>query len=94
MPANQQPGDRYVQQPDGHGETGDELYCPLAPERVCAADCVAFDVQGTQADGRTTCIAVNALKQIAAAAVAMARQGGAERPRSSAADIPPPEVKT
>jgi hypothetical protein len=87
-PIHQRPGDRYVHQPDGHSETGEEVYCFLDFDRVCTAECVAFDVAGVGAETRSTCMLVNSAKQVAAALAVIGRsQRGV-----SGSDAPIPKV--
>lgn len=88
MPTQQTPGEKYLEQPDGHSETGDELYCPIFMDRVCGADCVGFDAHGDN-KVRTTCLLVNALKQGASALSVIARIMQGSIPGS---DTKPPGV--
>ena len=88
MPTQQTPGEKYLEQPDGHSETGDELYCPIFMDRVCGADCIGFDPYGDN-KGRTTCLLVNSLKQGASALSVIAKvlQGSIQ-----GSDLKPPGV--
>lgn len=52
----QQPGDRYIEPPEGRLEDEDTLYCWNDMERVCNGGCVAFDPHLKP----TRCLMINA----------------------------------
>jgi len=91
MPTKQSPGDQYIEQPDGHEETGEELFCLFDAARPCAPDCISYDVNGVDVDGRTTCLAVNAWKQTAVSMANMARTVQRSDPVPGSQE-PPPKV--
>lgn len=86
MPS-QQPGSPYIQRPEGATPDADILYCFIDPNRPCTAECVAFDIPSST-PGRTSCIVVNALKQIASGSVNSAKYLQ-EAVHSPAAPMPP-----
>ena len=90
----QKPGESFVQKPDTMDVPEDVLFCWKDPERVCSGDCTAFDPSGADPEKvtRSTCVLVNAARQLASALVALARNVSA--PSSNGSDRPPPEVRS
>ena len=90
MPIEQKPGDAYVHLPNGHEETGDEVYCFIHDDLVCNSSCIAFDVNHSTSKNRSTCIFINAAKQIS---TALARLVKLTHPPMPGSNINPPKVQ-
>lgn len=67
------PAKPFINKPDTHEASGDEVFCIFHDERVCNAACAAFDIHGSQDDMRTPCILVNAQMQQSTSLVSIAK---------------------
>jgi hypothetical protein len=81
----------FVHKPDKYEAVGDELFCFYDDQRLCNGSCVAYDLQGSTDEKRTSCILVNAEMQQAASLVGILKilrtKESASIPGSN---IPPP----
>jgi hypothetical protein len=95
--------DPFVERPDEHEETGEELYCwiPGGGDRQCGPDCVAYDLTYEEDQRRTSCQALNAFRALSVgvniigkAATSKQREAKARAVSEKISEIPgPPEVK-
>lgn len=80
---DQKPGEKYIEKPPVREQPDDVLACWMDMERPCGPDCVAFDIENVDRDGRTGCILVNALKQGAIALFSFASKAQGPMPGST-----------
>jgi hypothetical protein len=68
-------GNPFLERPDEHAETGDELYCwmPSNDHRECNGACVAYDERALQDPRVDPCKVLNAIRQIGGSVAAAAK---------------------
>jgi len=55
----------YIERPDEHQVTGDQLFCWIVWNRECGGDCVSFEEQATVDPRMTTCKVLNTMRSVA-----------------------------
>lgn len=70
MDKAQQVDDPFIERPDEHAETGDELYCwmPGNYDRECNGSCVAFSEGFTHDPAASPCKVLNIMRVLGTAA--------------------------
>lgn len=68
-------GNPFIERPDEHAETGDELYCwlPSNDHRECNGACVAFDERHELDHRIDPCKILNSIRQMSASMAAAAK---------------------
>lgn len=66
MPTNHLEGP-YIERPDEHEVTGDQLFCWIQWNRECGGDCVAFEERATADTSQrmSFCKALNSVRSVA-----------------------------
>lgn len=86
----------YLERPDEHEETGNELYCwmPGTEDRECNGSCVAFEPRSLDDDRTDTCKALNALRSVAMSLGLQTKAARVAAVKAQTEKIPePPEVR-
>jgi hypothetical protein len=55
----------YIERPDEHADTGDQLFCWMSYERECEGSCTSYDGSYVEDQRKTPCLILNALRSVA-----------------------------